>query len=125
MITNTHESKRKEISWNASTYLDKVHLKDLNTRSTGELERQASIGPCYKKTLPFGEPSGISIFLPKKNLDYSKSKEFEIPKDYIEVSRKKENIEFKVADCHCETLFGNLKGKLETFRGKIKHALHM
>ncbi|XP_035440274.2 uncharacterized protein LOC118269325 isoform X1 [Spodoptera frugiperda] len=148
-ITSTHDLKRKQISWNDSTYLDKVQIQDLNTetrntRSAWELERQASIGPCYKKTLPFGEPSGISIFLPKKssksikeNVTFVKSgislilskknfeaMEFDIPKDHAKNSRRKSNIEFKVDEGHCD-IFGNIKGKLEYLRGKIKHALHM
>lgn len=41
-------------------------FQDLRARSASwMLDRKASVGPCYRKSMPFGEPSGITISLPK------------------------------------------------------------
>ncbi|KAJ8721977.1 hypothetical protein PYW08_004379 [Mythimna loreyi] len=151
-ITSTKHLKKKEITWTRSTYLDKVQLQNLNTRSVAwMLDQKASVGPCFKKTLPFGEPSGIAICLPKKsvksfneNLKPSKSggisitvskrcldNALKLSSDY-EMRMKTDRVIFprhdaklKIEDGHCATFLDNLKGKLENWRGKIKHALHM
>ncbi|CAH1638114.1 unnamed protein product [Spodoptera littoralis] len=154
-ISGIQHIERNSERKSKSETINQCDLNTRNTRSTWDLERKASIGPCYKKTLPFGEPSGISIFLPKKSsksikedVTFVKSgislilskknfetKEFELPKDSDKISRKKNHIDIKVNNIHiiyliveegqCDTIFGNIKGKLEYLRGRIKHALHM
>ncbi|XP_075977848.1 uncharacterized protein LOC142977665 isoform X2 [Anticarsia gemmatalis] len=81
--TNSELFKKKEITWSDDTYQNKVHLQDLGVRSAPwMLERKASVGPCYTRTLPVTERSGITICLPKKskrNMNFTPTDSFYIP----------------------------------------------
>ncbi|XP_047029971.1 uncharacterized protein LOC124637505 [Helicoverpa zea] len=152
-ITSSRELKKKEISWNADTYIDKVHLQNLNARSTSwMLERKASVGPCYRKTLPFGEPSGIMICLPKKSVKTdseiinplksgisltisrkclegstksSTDNHAKIAPLGLHLPRQEKKVELKIEEENYANFLENVKGKINNFRGKIKHVLHM
>ncbi|XP_049693912.2 uncharacterized protein LOC110374696 isoform X1 [Helicoverpa armigera] len=152
-ITSSRELKKKEISWNADTYIDKVHLQNLNARSTSwMLERKASVGPCYRKTLPFGEPSGIMICLPKKSVKTdteiinplksgisltisrkclegstksSTDNKAKIVPLGLHLPRQEKKVELKIEEENYANFLENVKGKINNFRGKIKHVLHM
>ncbi|CAB3261304.1 unnamed protein product [Arctia plantaginis] len=72
--TSSDLTKKKEITWSKDTYLEKMTLQHLGVRSASwMLERKASVGPCYKQGMLFGEPSGISVCLPKKHLKHASS----------------------------------------------------
>ncbi|XP_026734883.1 uncharacterized protein LOC113498895 isoform X5 [Trichoplusia ni] len=149
--TSSHLLKKKEISWSDATYLDKVPLEDLSARSAAwMLERKTSVGPCYRKTMPYGEPSGITICLPKKS--FKSLNEIVNPRKSgisITVSKrcidsamgppvdelkknargktllKEKKVELKIADPHYVNFFENIKGKVDNFCGKVKHVMHL
>ncbi|RVE49492.1 hypothetical protein evm_005833 [Chilo suppressalis] len=67
----THSSavKKKEIKWEDSEYLDKIHLQNMGANSQVTLlERKASVGPCFKPNMLYGGPSGITVCVPKKSV---------------------------------------------------------
>ncbi|CAK1556393.1 unnamed protein product [Leptosia nina] len=88
------------------------------------LERRASVGPCFRPGMPFEGPTGISIYIPRKNF-ISKSKlNVKLEKSKQEIKECNEN-GLEQIETNCEPkLLASLREKLSSVHNKIKNALH-